>query len=81
MCQGCGARSAWNIKTCKYCAILWCPKVHDISRSEIRYFIFVGVLVFEKNRFEAKVDGNKYERTWHKDRRNCMWTFCAKNYL
>jgi hypothetical protein len=32
---------------------------------------FVGVLVFEKKRFEAIVDGNAYayERPWHKDRR------------
>jgi hypothetical protein len=34
---------------------------------------FVGVVVFEKKRFEAIVDGNAYayayERPWHKDRR------------
>jgi hypothetical protein len=32
---------------------------------------FVGVVVFEKKRFEAIVDSNTYtyERPWHKDRR------------
>jgi hypothetical protein len=32
---------------------------------------FVGVVVFEKMRFEAIVDGNAYtyERPWHKERR------------
>jgi hypothetical protein len=32
---------------------------------------FVGVVVFEKKRFEAIVDGKAYayERPWHKDRR------------
>jgi hypothetical protein len=32
---------------------------------------FVGVVVFEKKRLEAIVDGNAYtyERPWHKDRR------------
>jgi hypothetical protein len=32
---------------------------------------FVGVVVFEKKRFEAIVDGNAYMyvRPWHKDRR------------
>jgi hypothetical protein len=32
---------------------------------------FVGVVVFEKKRFEAIVDGNTYayERPWHKGRR------------
>jgi hypothetical protein len=30
---------------------------------------FVGVVVFEKKRFEAIVDDNAYERPWHKDRR------------
>jgi hypothetical protein len=32
---------------------------------------FVGVVVFEKKRIEAIVDGNayEYERPWHKDRR------------
>jgi hypothetical protein len=33
----------------------------------------LGVVVFEKKRFEAIVDGNayaySYERPWHKDRR------------
>jgi hypothetical protein len=33
--------------------------------------MFVGVVVFEKKRFEAIVDGNAYEKPWHKDiRRN-----------
>jgi hypothetical protein len=30
---------------------------------------FVGVVVFEKKRFEAIVGGNAYERPWHMDRR------------
>jgi hypothetical protein len=30
---------------------------------------FVGVVVFEKKRLEAIVDGNAYARPWHKDRR------------
>jgi hypothetical protein len=32
---------------------------------------FVGVVVYEKKRFEAIVEGNAYayERPWHKDRR------------
>jgi hypothetical protein len=32
---------------------------------------FVGVVVFEKKRFEAIVDGKAYayERPWHKNRR------------
>jgi hypothetical protein len=28
---------------------------------------FVGVVVFEKKGFEAIVDGNAYERPWHKE--------------
>jgi hypothetical protein len=39
---------------------------------------FVGVVVFEKKRFEAIVDGNTYvyERPWHKDRRRYSYVLC-----
>jgi hypothetical protein len=64
----------WQILACCVPCVhlmkLLCTKFVGTNPSYMCVKKFVVVVVFEKERFEVIVEGNVYERPWHKDRRN-----------